>query len=232
MSIRRLLGTLLALLLLAGPASAATSNQVGLSWDGTTWSSQLAGTLFNRPGSIRAWVPGDSDSERFLVRNRGGDAARLAIDYSLPPNSLMGEDFTVTASVDGGAPITLTPATGWIPLSGAALANGRHAEVAVTATFASSSTNQSQTDRFSLAFRVRLTELPGPGTDTAGPTGETGQGSPDGDGDSDDAHGAGALPGTGAPEVGWPLGLGLLSLGGGIAIVVLSRRRRRDGEAS
>ena len=57
MSIRRLLGALFALLLLAGPASAASSNKLGLSWDGTTWSSQLAGTLFNRPGSIRAWTP-------------------------------------------------------------------------------------------------------------------------------------------------------------------------------
>lgn len=235
---------LLILLGLAAPATAAGSSQLGLSWDGTNWSTELVGTLFNRPGSIVRWVPGDSDTEHFFVRNQGGDAARVAIDYQLPPNSLVNDtDFALTASVDGGPPVALTPGSGWLALGGTTLADGRAAEVAVTATFRATSTNPSQSEEFPLDFRVTLTEIAGPQGDINKHGHSTGQGNGNGNlngqgngqanpSNGESGHGAGLLPDTGAPEVRWALGAGLLCLGGGIALVALSRRRERDAEAS
>lgn len=249
---RRLSAVLLVLALLSLAAPAFAAGALGLSWDGATWATQLDGTLFNRPGSIHAWVPGDSDTEHFYLRDQGGDAARLTLEYDLPPNSLVNAtDFEVTASLDGGTPLTLTPGATWLPVGGTTLANGGVADVAVTATFRWGSTNQSMTDAFPLTFRATLTEdVGGPGSDvtpaaiatpaaSAGPGGAgshpgaapgAGQGKTSGAGPGEDR--GTLLPGTGAPEVRWAVTLGLLCLGGGIAIVVLARRRDRDAGAS
>ena len=221
-----LVTTLCFAITLATPARADSgSGKLQLSWDDTTWSTQLSGTLFDQANGIRVWVPGDHDTEHLYVRNNGGDAARLAVDYDLPPNGLVGpDDVVLTATVDGGQPVTLTPGQDWLPLGGSQLADGRHADVAVTATFRPSSTNQSETKEFPIDFRVTLTEINGPSPDTHG-----GSGTPAG---SSAGHGGGLLPNTGAPEIRWAVGLGLLSLGGGLVIVVLARRRQRDAEAS
>jgi hypothetical protein len=257
---------LLALLGLAAPATAA--QQIGLSWDGTTWSTQLTGTLFNRAGSIQSWVPGDSDSESFYVRNQGGDAAQLKVEYDLPPNTLVNDtDFEVTASIDGAAPVVLTPGTDWLPVGDTRVANGGVAHVAVTATFRWTSPNHSMDEVLPIDFRVTLSELAGappgtdessspeaspspvasfsptsgpsagagaPGTDTtpsAAPGQEHGAGAPDTDTGSSGPHLGGLLPDTGAPEIGWLLGLAVVCLGGGLLIVVRSRRKERDGDA-
>jgi hypothetical protein len=219
-------------------------------------------------------VPGDSDTEHFYARNQGGDAARLTVEYDLPPNALVDDtDVEVTASIDGGTPVPLSPGVDWLPVGQTDLADGGVADVAVSATFRPTSTNQSMNDSFQLAFRVTLTEAAGstPGTDETGsptatptvtpavtptagggPGGDTGggplgtvgpaptpkpgagtpgAGTPDGDRGASGPHLGGLLPGTGAPEVGWLVGLGVLCLGGGIAIVALSARRRRDAES-
>ena len=253
----RVIALVLALLCLATPALAA--NQISLSWDGKTWVDQLSGTLFNRPGAIARWVPGDSDTEHFYVRNQGGDAAGVKIEYDLPPHALLdAAGVVLTASVDGGASVVLTPGVGWLPLGTAGLADGAVADVAVTATFRGSSTNQSMSQQLPIDFRVTLTEAlvgtPVPqGTATPhatggshGPGAGAGHGPGNGSGNlpggaghggpgQDSTGGAlgGLLPNTGAPQVGWFLGLGTLSLVGGIVIVALARRRReRDVDAS
>lgn len=244
----RMLGALVAVLCLAvlalpGAARAAdvtpAPDKIGLSWDRLTWSQQLSGTLFDGPDAPRIWVPGDSDTDHFYVRDQGGDAARLAVDYDLSPGGLADpDDVVVTARVAGGTPVTLAPGTGWLPVDGTALADGQDADVAVTATFRPSSTNSSQRQRLSIAFRVTLTEITGPGTDTGGgPATDSGPGNGHGghSGPPSKDRGplGGPLPDTGAPEVRWALGLGLVALGGGIAIVVLSRRKEEhDAEAS
>lgn len=222
---RRVLALLavLALMLLSAPASAATpDHRLGLSWDGTTWVDSLSGTMFNRPGSIARWVPGDRDTEHFYARDQSGEAARLVIDYDLEPDALVNAtDFELTASVDGGTPVALSPGTGWVTLDAAALADGRSADVAVTALFRPGATNNTQSQHFPVSFRVTLSGIPGPSADQGGTNPGDGGG-----------HGSGLLPNTGAPEVRWAIGLGLFALGGGVAIVVLSRRKDRDAEAS
>lgn len=216
---KRLLLALLALLLLGAPALAAdSSGRIGLSWDGTSWVTQLDGTLFNRPGSVRLWVPGDSDTQHFYVRDQSGDAARLAIDYSLPPDSLLSpSDFRLSARVDGGPVVALTPGTGWLPLDGTTLRDRQHVDVAVTAVFDAGSTNQSQSESFPLDFRVTLSQI-------AGPASDSGAGRDQG-GDDD---GGGPLPDTGAPRVRWAIVGGLFCLGGGLAIVVIARRKEDE----
>jgi hypothetical protein len=206
----------------------AASDQLGLSWDGTTWSTALDGTLFNRAGSIRLWVPGDTDTETFYVRNQSSDGAQLAVDYDLPPAALL-SDFTLSVSMAGGAWLPLTPSTGWAPVDGTMLGRGEQEAVAVKAVFDPASTNQSQTEAFPIDFRVTLTQALEPQHDTH-PGKHPGKhgGSAD-----DNGPGPGGLPDTGAPEVRWAVGIGLLCLGGGIGVVVLSRRKERhDAEAS
>lgn len=230
----RILVVVLAVLAVSAPAMAASSSgRIGLSWDGTTWASQLSGALFDRPGTTARWVPGDSDTRHFYVRDTSGSDARLAIDYALPPNDLVdASDFVLTATVDGADAVRLTPGSGWLDLGGTTLANGHAADIAVTATFRWDSPDRSQAERFPLAFRVTLSEIAGPEPDTAG--GKDGD-----DGGSTSGHRPGhghglgdLLPATGAPEIRWALGLGLLCLGGGVGVVVLSRRRDRDAETS
>ena len=238
MRILRTLVAALAVLGLTGPAMAASGpDRLGLSWDGRTWADELTGTLFNRTGSVALWVPGDTDTQHFYVRDQAGSAARLQVDYLLPQGAVVNDsDFALTASVDGAPPVALTPGAGWIVLDGKALADGQHADVAVTAVFHWGSTNQSQDERFPLQFRVRLSGIPGPLPDASGDGGQhpghPAGGDPSGDGQASGHIGDGPLPDTGAPEVRWAMTLGLLSLGGGIGIVVLSRRRRHDAEAS
>ncbi len=242
----RLIALVVALLCLVSPARAA--GQLGLSWDGRAWASQLTGALFDRPGTIDRWVPGDSDTRHFYVRNQGGDAARLTIAYDLPPDTLVNaDDFEVTAAVDGGAPVVITPGVGWLPLDQTTLADGAVADVAVTATFRLTSTNRSMSQAFPLAFRVTLTEVVGAtplpdatptpagvahphGSPAPGSGPAQGSGPAEGSGPAQSSGGGGLLPGTGAPEVGWFVALGILCLSGGLLIVGLSRRRERDAD--
>jgi hypothetical protein len=205
-----------AIVLGAAPSWTA-STQLGLSWDGATWSTTLDGTLFDRAGSIRVWVPGDTDTETFYVRNQSSDDAQLAIDDDLPPGA-PASDFTLSVSMAGGAWLPLTPSNGWAPVDGTLLDHGRQAAVAVKAVFKAASTNQSQTEVLPIDFRVTLTQALGSQSDTH-PGKHPGP--------------AAGLPDTGAPEIRWAVGVGLLCLGGGVGIVVLSRRKERhDAEAS
>lgn len=222
---KRLLLALVALLLLGAPALGAdSSGRIGLSWDRSSWVTQLDGTLFDRPGSISSWVPGDADTQHFYVRDQSGDAARLAIDYTLPPNSLLSPtDFHLSASVDGGATVPLTPGADWLPLDGTTLRNRQSVDVAVTAVFDATSTNQSQRETFPLDFRVTLSQIAGPASNTS--SGSKGNG---GAGPAD--HGS--LPDTGAPPVRWAIVGGLFCLGGGMAIVVIARRKEDADEVA
>lgn len=63
-------------LLMASPA-AATTRQLELSTDGSTWSSSIPGTLFD---ALPMLVPGDSVSRTLYVRNAGSTAGLLRLD--------------------------------------------------------------------------------------------------------------------------------------------------------
>jgi len=68
--------SVLGALLIASPA-AATTRQLELSTDGSTWSSSIPGTLFD---ALPMLVPGDSVSRTLYVRNAGSTAGLLRLD--------------------------------------------------------------------------------------------------------------------------------------------------------
>src|SRR3954451_20332829 len=90
---------LLAAVGLASPASAAT--KLELSANGVTWGANLPAPLFD---PAFRWVPGDSESRSFYVRNHTGQDAVLNV-IMLPAQfgDLMASgDLTVSAQLDGG----------------------------------------------------------------------------------------------------------------------------------
>lgn len=221
---KRFLTVLLTLLTVAVPASAsaAASHRLQLSWDGRSWATSLTGTLFNRAGTPRLWVPGDGDTKSFYVRDRGATPASLLIQYRWPStDSLVTDhDFDLSVRVAGGQWRPLTAGTSWVAVGQPSDRRRGSARVDVRAIFHGASTNQSQEESVPLRFRVTMSGLPKVSTDTPGHHGSgTGSG------------GAGSdLPDTGAPDVRWIVLAALLCLGGGTAIVVASRRKERDDE--
>lgn len=219
----RVLAALLVVLGVSAPAFGA-DDRLGLSWDATTWTSSLTGTLFGGPGAISRWVPGDADTRSFYVRNRSGDDAFLSVDYALSPHPpLTPADLRLSVSVGGDAFRPIEPGDGWIQVDARRLDAGRTVRVAVRAVFDASSPNVTRREALPVDFRVTLAGSATPDAAADGGPGEGGS----------DAGGGGLLADAGAPRLWWTVGLGGACLIGGITIVAGARRREgRDAEAS
>jgi hypothetical protein len=219
---------------LAGTSPASAASNLGLSWDGHTWSGSLTGRLFIGPKLL---VPGDNASGRFFVRNMTGDAAMLRVQYRLPRSPLIGpHNVQVTARVGSGSWTPLVADDSWLPVTTTRLDQRAMRVVRVRATFDPRSGNSSQNRVEPVAFRVSLTEaVPGVGTSTAAPsTGVThagrGGGGPRGGGTGVGPNGGGGgLPFTGV-QVGLLLVLGAALIGAGLALLTGGRLFGRRGE--
>lgn len=216
---------------LAAPAAAA--DELGVSKDAVTWSSELPGSLFDN--STR-WVPGDSRTATFYVRNQSADYGKLTID-------ILGDHvgtlldlgvLHITAS-GGGFGITASDGVERRLYMVAGIPSGDVVPINITVDFDDTSTNESQLLSTDLKFRVALSDdgrvlLPTP-SDPADPS-DPNTGTQD---DTRTGNGlyhrvTGALPNTGAPEITWITVIGSILLGIGIAVV--SRRRRNpQGES-
>lgn len=204
----------------AGPASAA--DELGLSKDGVVFGSSLT-NLFD---PTFTWVPGDSQSATFWVKNQSTDTASLAIDIlGDKAGSLLDSDkLHVTVTGAGGIAIPASGGAAQLVLLAAGIAPGQVVPINVLVDFDFGAGNDTQLLSSDLNFRVTLTQSsvtpPNsvPGRDGNGSGGSTGT---DNSGGSD--NGSGLLPNTGAPEVLWALVLGSLFLGTGLAFA--SRRR-------
>jgi hypothetical protein len=228
---------LLALVALVGAASAAPA-RLGLSWDGRTWQPSLSGALFDGPGSIGSWVPGDVDTRTFYVRNQSEDPATLTLQYVLPADALVDPgDLSLSLRVGGGPWADLVPGAGTSTVESVTMDAGSSTAVSVRGSFAWTSDRSSQDLVVPVGFQVHLAGIAagtagGPGGNGGGNDGDGGDGGVGtGDGGPDSPSAGTAAPGdglasTGAPSVGWPLGLGAACLTGGVLIVVLTRRRR------
>lgn len=200
---------LVVLVLTGSPASAA--DEIGLSPDGVTFTPELAQPLFD--SAIR-WVPGDSRSATFFVRNQGGSAARLAVDIlgRVPSDLLDTGDISITAT---GGGTSLTPATDGGThrlLSRDSLDDGQVVPITITIAFDEDSTNETQLLASTIDFRVTLNGIAA--IDSNGAEGQL-------------SDGNAALPDTGAPGL---LGLAIfaaLCLGAGGALI--SRRTDTEG---
>lgn len=214
---------------LAAPASAA--DELGLSNDGVTFSSSLPDPLFD--SAIR-WVPGDSRTATFFIRNQSTDVGSLAVDVLGGHLGTLMDSGDVHITVTGGGGVS-TPASDGVEhrvLTAPGITGGATFPIAVTVDFDESSTNQTQLISTDLQFRVTLTQSSpvdpgGTGSDGTGTGSGSGSGNDSGNGSG---NGSGLLPDTGAPYTTWIVALGSILLGTGIALT--SRRRKNpQGES-
>lgn len=149
----------------AAPAVADAEPDVELSVDGVTWGPDLTVPLFDP--DIR-WVPGDTRSATFRVRNSSGDPARLSVDVlGTAVHSLLDTgSLTVAARGGGGAwKVISTPGTHRL-VSAVPVAPGGSSRVEIVVAFSAAAANQSMRQDLDLRFRLRLTQ--------AAPEGHTG----------------------------------------------------------
>lgn len=201
-------------------ASAQNAHQTGLSWTGTSWASSLSGELFD---SSRRWVPGDSATKSFHVRNQSNDRATLTVTARSTGDTrwVRTGDLAVEARIGSG---------GWVGLdrladgyqSTSALDAGADLGVAVRAVFDRASTNPTQGRELNLDFTATLTDA---STSSGNPeTGNPGNGNPE------NPEAGGELPNTGASDNRLSLILASLMIGVGLALII-GRRRSEDNES-
>jgi hypothetical protein len=223
----RLLLALVVTTVLLGATAARAADGIGISDDGTSWSDGLDAPLFDP--ALR-WVPGDSRTETFFVRNQGPSGATMTIEArSRDEDELLADDdVDLRARADGGAWVELRNGVASTRLTDGAIGQGGIVRVDVNARFDPTSTNQSQSRQLALRLRVTL-------ADARGDVDHGGGADADADVDADadaDTHGPvdagpggdeGNLPATGAPALrDWAaLGALTLALGG-----LLARRGR------
>lgn len=197
-------GCLLGFVLIGAAAPASAADDVGLSLEGTQWSSSLNESLFDP--NFR-WIPGDDETASFYVRNQGPTRALLTIGVrSVDADDLLADDdIALRARVADGDWVALDNGVPSASLTERSIARGGVVRVDVNATFDPASTNQSQTKQLRLAFDVTLTD------------------SLEGVDDSADDH-SGVLPGAGSNLGLWivPIAAGALALG---AWILIARRR-------
>lgn len=194
--LRRLfLVTMSTSLLLATPAHA--SDELGLSRDGQTWGSSLDGPLF---GGDMQWVPGDSATASFYVRNQSRDGSELAIDVREQEGDAdLGKDLVFKARADDGPWVALGMRGASHMLSTDPLTGGESVRIDLNTTFNPSVIASTGATAVQMRFRVSL---------------------------ADAELAAGPLPSTGARVEMWMVGLGAVVTGSGVAMV--ARRRVRS----
>jgi len=206
--------TVMAALGFAAPASAA-GNQLQVSADGVTWGASLPAPLFSP--SFR-WVPGDSETRSFYVRNHTGQDAVLNV-IMLPAQfgDLMASgDLTVSAQVDGGTWVGATSAdNSHFLITNASVPGKAVRKINVRIDFAAASGNATQDRVVGLAFDVSLTQ--GRAVVLA-PT--------QGNGHGPKSNHPGSLPNTGNDVSPLMILLAVLLFLGGAALALLSQRPR------
>ena len=217
MKLRSWLGaTLLVVLSVLGfavPASAA--GQLELSSNGVTWGSSLSAPLFD---PAFRWVPGDSQTASFYVRNHTGQDAVLDV-IMLPAqfgDLMRSGDLTVSAEVDGGTWVGATSAdNSHFLITSAPVPAKAVRKVNVRIDFASTSSNATQNRRLGLAFDVALTQSK---AIVLAPT----QG---GHGNGAGGKNPNSLPNTGNDVSPLTIALGALLCALGAGLAVLGQRR-------
>ncbi|MCZ4499746.1 MAG: hypothetical protein JWQ74_2299 [Marmoricola sp.] len=209
MTRRLVFRTLVLLLVLAAwvttvvaPAAIADADDsLQVSSDGSHWAASLGRPLFD-PAVL--WVPGDRRTSSFFVANRGSTPAAVSVQVVTGADDglVAPGDVELEARVAGEGWRPVTHAVGSAALNALAIPIDQARRVDVRAFFRTGSHNVSQASAVTLRFVVQLgdaiTLLP--------------------------QQPVALLPGTGAPLLGLPLLVALLSLVTGVAVV------RRTGE--
>ncbi len=229
------------------PSAAQAADEVGLSWDGSTWSEQLSEPMFD---PAARWVPGDVGTKVFHVRNQAESGAILTIAVATRDDDglLRYEDIRLSARVGTEDWMDLESTEQNFRLSNDALPAGESRKVEVRAHFDFASPNRSQNKQLALKFIVTLTdaqaspggpgdpgeveptapETPGQGEPTdPGTPGEGEPTDPGRPGDVDDGSKE-PLPNAGAPAVGWVIVAAGVAIGSGLTLI--TRRKREETE--
>lgn len=204
--------------LLVPPAHAA--DEIGLSNDGATWSSSLPQPLFD---PAFRWVPGDSETASFYVRNQGPSSALMTVEArSADTDDLLeNDDITLRARADGGQWVSLDNGVASESLTARSIGQGGVVQIDVNASFDPASTSRSQDKRVALRFAVTLADaLEGPGDDDSDGADDGAAGSGTGGPDA-----SGIIPSTGSVVDPLLLLIGAIMVGVGLA---LAARRRRE----
>lgn len=212
-TLRRILVTVVAALVVLTPSPASAADDIGLSRDGVTFTEKLSAPLFDP--EVR-WVPGDTRIEQFFVRNDGPSDGVMMIaavlgadDPLLADDQLAADDILIEARADGGEWVEVATGVTSSNLSDRRVERGVVAQVDVRATFDPASTNQSQAKVLELDFLVNLSDAL---DDEVRSEAVSDRG--------------GALPGTGATWTWWHMALAAMAIGGGLGLI----RRRAEEE--
>lgn len=210
--LRLLLALLIMWALSATPAGAATE-PVQLSNDGRTWAADLPEPLFDP--DVR-WVPGDSRAAAFWVRDAGESRGALSVSADVRDTDRLVADGAMNLRLRRGSGQwhEVRPGTS---ISLGSLERGGRERIGVVATYAPRSGNDTMDSAFTFSLDVRLTGDDATGEDEPGP----GDDLPEGQAPA----GGGLLPGTGSPVRWWLIALASLSIGGGTALVLRSKRK-------
>lgn len=208
--IRSIAVALAAVVVATGPAAHA-DQRIGLSRDGSTWTSAISAPLFD---DALLWVPGDVRTESFWVRNQSQDVATL--DVTAVRRSTDDDALVVEARVGRGSWV---PLVGSAALPGGTLSAGAKRRVDVRVALDTTSGNATQRRSIPIDFTARLRSQ---GSDVA----STDISSTDAPSGSDD----GELASTGA-ALDPRLLLGALgALGTGLVLLLAGRRRHTEQE--
>lgn len=204
----------------AGTSADAATQPVQLSNDGRTWAPDLDRPLFDP--AVR-WVPGDVRRATFWVRNAGPTVGSLTVTARVQDaDGLLAEDaISLRMRTTAAAWTTVVPGT---TASLGQLARNDRTQVEVTATFDSGSGDDTMRRTLHFVLDVRLAGATGAAATgpNAGHPPSAGSTAPGGGGLG------GLLPNTGDPVTWWLCLLAALSLGGGAALVVRSKRRESE----
>ncbi len=186
----------------AAPARAA--GELGLSVDGVTWAPSINTPLFD---SSMTWVPGDSETVMFYLRNQGGSAGNLTVDVigSKAGDLLDSGDLHITATGGGGDWAVVSQSGQHRLLTAPNIADGSVTPITVNATFDTSSLNLTELTSANVRFLVTLSQASAVG----------------GDGD-------GLLPDTGAPDLRMYVALSAILLGTGLGFVTRRNQPQRE----
>lgn len=201
---------LAALVLSPGPA-VAEAGPIGLSVDGSTFGDQIDDSLF--ASSLR-WVPGDSRTATFFVRNQSGGSADLTLDLlgDHVGDLLDSDDVHVTATAEGGIALAASGGAEARLLALDDVADHEVVKVSVRVDLDFSSPNATQLRSTDLPMLVTLSQS-GSAAVAASSLG---------------LGGSGLLPDTGGPAA-WLAILAIVCLGGGAALI--PRRPTNEGSS-
>ena len=149
---------LMALLVLGSTAPADADPELELTVDGVTCGSDLTVPLFDP--DIR-WVPGDTRSATFQVRNSSGDPARLSVDIlGTAVDTLLDTGRLSVSARGGGSPwqAISTPGTHRL-VSAVKVGPGASSPIDVVVAFSPAASRQSMRQDLDLRFRLRLTQM-------------------------------------------------------------------------